>query len=82
VKQRRVNPLKVSINGILPALIAAFNQSSGCDVYSRHAVLCTVVAMTSMDVMHISNYYIVDIMPVGKANFYIVLARCSSYFRV
>jgi hypothetical protein len=25
VKQRMVNPFKVSINGILPALLAAFN---------------------------------------------------------
>jgi hypothetical protein len=77
-----VNPLKVSINGILPALVAAFNESSGYDVYRHHAVLCIVVAMTSIDIVHISNYYIVDIMPVGNANLYIMLARFSSYFRV
>jgi hypothetical protein len=44
--------------------------------------MCIVVAMTSIDVMHVSNYSIVDIKPVGNANLYTVLARCSSYFRV
>jgi hypothetical protein len=31
--------------------------------------------------MHDCNYSIVDIMPVGNADLYIVLAGCSSYFR-
>jgi hypothetical protein len=31
------------------------NQSSGYDVYRRRAVLCIAVAMTSIDVMHVSN---------------------------
>jgi hypothetical protein len=55
-----------------------FNQSSGYDVYRRHAVLCIVVATMSIDVMHVSNYSIVDIRPVGNANLYVVLARWSS----
>lgn len=55
---------------------------SACDIYRRHAVLCIVVAITSIDVKHVSNYPVVDIMPVGNADLYIVLAKCSSYFRV
>jgi hypothetical protein len=58
------------------------NQSSGYDVHRCHAVQCIVVAMTSIHVTHISNYSVVDIMQVGDANLCIVLARCSSYFRV
>jgi hypothetical protein len=53
------------------------NQSSRC-----LAVLCVTVAMTSVDVVHVSNYSIVYIIPVGSADLYVVLARCSSYFRV
>jgi hypothetical protein len=59
-----------------------FNQSSGYDVHRHHAVLCIVVAMTSEDFMYVSDYSIIDIMPVINANFYVVLARYSSYFRV
>jgi hypothetical protein len=59
-----------------------FNQSSGYDIYRRHVALCIVVAMTSIDIMHVSNYSVVDIMTVGNANLYVVLASCSSYFRV
>jgi hypothetical protein len=58
------------------------NQSSGYDVYRCHVALCVVVAMTSTDVMHVSNYSTIDIMPVGNANLYVALAKCSSYFRV
>jgi hypothetical protein len=58
------------------------NQSGGFDVYRCHSVLCIIVVMTSIDVMHVSNYSVVDILPVGYANLYIVFARCSSYFRV
>jgi hypothetical protein len=48
-------------------------------------LLCFVVAMTSIDITHVSNCSvvdIVDIMPVSSGNLYIVLARCSSCFRV
>jgi hypothetical protein len=54
---------------MLPAL---FNQSSGYDVYRCHVVLCIIVAIMSVDVTHVSNYYIVDTMPVGNA-----LVRCA-----
>jgi hypothetical protein len=59
-----------------------FDQSSGYDVSRCRAVLCNVVAMTSINVTHVSNYSILDIMPVINGNLYVVLARCSSYFRV
>lgn len=51
---------------------------------TRHVVLCIVVGMTSLHAMHVSNYTIVDIMIVGNANLYMVLAtrRSSSYFTV
>jgi hypothetical protein len=39
-------------------VFTTINQSSGYDVYRRGAVLCIVVAMTSIDVMHISNLYV------------------------
>jgi hypothetical protein len=58
------------------------NQSSGYDVYRRHAVLCIVVTMMSIDVTHVSNHSVVDIMPVSNGNLYFVLARCSGNFRV
>jgi hypothetical protein len=58
------------------------NQSSGDDVYRRHVVLYITAAMMSIDVKHVSNYSVVDIMPVINANLYVVLTRCSSYFRV
>jgi hypothetical protein len=58
------------------------NQSSGYDVYRRHAVQCIVVAMASVDVTHVSNYSIIDIMTVTDVKLYVVLARCSSYFTV
>jgi hypothetical protein len=35
----------------------------------------------SIDVTHVSDYSIVDIIPVSNGNLYGVLARCSSYFR-
>jgi hypothetical protein len=57
-----------------------FNQSSGYDIYRCHEVLCIIVAMMSIDVMHVSNYSDVDIMPISNGNLYVVLARCSSYF--
>jgi hypothetical protein len=60
----------------------AINQSSGYDIYRRHAVLCIVVVMTSTDVTHVSKYSIVHMMPVSNGNLYVVFARCSSYFRV
>jgi hypothetical protein len=59
-----------------------FNQSSGYDVYRHRVMLCIIVAMTSVDVTHVSNYSIIDIMLVSNGNLYIVLARCSSYFRM
>jgi hypothetical protein len=59
-----------------------FNQSSGYDVYRHHVVLCIIVAMMSIDVTNVSNYSVVNIRPVGRANLYTVLARCFSYFRV
>jgi hypothetical protein len=40
------------------------------------------MSMTSIDVTHVSNYSVVDIMPVSNGNLCTVLARCSSYFRV
>jgi hypothetical protein len=51
-------------------------QSSGYDSYRHHAVLCIVVAMMSIYVMYVSNYSVVDMMPFGNANLYVVLARC------
>jgi hypothetical protein len=42
----------------------------------------SIEGMTSLHVMLVSNYTVVDIMTVGNANLYVVLARCSSYFRV
>jgi hypothetical protein len=54
----------------------ATNQSSGYDVYRWHAVLHIVVAMMSID----SNYSVIDIMSIRNRNYYVVLARCSSYF--
>jgi hypothetical protein len=34
------------------------NQSSGYDDYRCHVILCIVVTVTSVDVMHVSNYSI------------------------
>jgi hypothetical protein len=44
-----------------------FNQSNGYDIYRRHAVLCIIAAMMSVDVMHVFNYSVVDIMPAMPA---------------
>jgi hypothetical protein len=59
-----------------------FSQLSGYDVLRHHAVLCIIVGTTSLHVMRISNYVVIAVMPVGNADLYIVLARCSTYFRV
>jgi hypothetical protein len=50
-------------------------------VLTHYALLCIVVGMTSVYVMHISNYTVVD-MSISNANLYVVLVRSSSYFRV
>jgi hypothetical protein len=44
--------------------------------------LTSHVLMTFVDVMDVSNYSVVDKMPVINGNLYIVLARCSGYFRM
>jgi hypothetical protein len=55
---------------------------SGYDVLTLHAVLSIIVDMTSLHIIHVSNYTIVDTMTLSNANLYVVLARSSSYFRV
>jgi hypothetical protein len=40
------------------------------------------MVMMSIHVTHVFNCSVVDIMAVGNVNLYVVLARCSSYFRV
>jgi hypothetical protein len=57
------------------------NQLNGYDVITDE-LLCIVVGMTSLHVMHVSSYTIVDIMTVSSINLYAMLARFSSYFRV
>jgi hypothetical protein len=41
---------------------------------SGYPYLTSQVVMTYIDVMHVSNYSIGDMMPVGNANLYVVLA--------
>jgi hypothetical protein len=55
-----------------------FNYLSWHDSLTHDALLCIVVDMTSLHVMHVSNYTTVDIMTVSNANLYSVLARSSS----
>jgi hypothetical protein len=48
----RHGPVHVSLSyGTFPSL----NRSSGYCVYRHRAVLCIIVAMTSVDVLHVSN---------------------------
>jgi hypothetical protein len=38
-------------------------------------LLCIVVGMTTLHVMHISNYTAADVMTVSNRNLYVVLAK-------
>jgi hypothetical protein len=40
------------------------NQLSEYDALTRHALLCNIVGVTSVHVMHVSNYSVADIMIV------------------
>jgi hypothetical protein len=51
-------------------------------VLTRHGLLCIVVDVTSVHVVNVFNFTVVDIMTVDIANLYIVLVRCSSYLAV
>jgi hypothetical protein len=51
------------------------NQLSGYDALTSHALLCIVVDMTSLHIVHVSNYTVVDVMTVGNENLNSVLAN-------
>jgi hypothetical protein len=77
------NPIKLAHNHTLKLdrIVShfLFNQSSSYGIYRCHAVLCIVLAMFII-ILHVSNYSVVDTMPVGNVNLYVVLEKCSSYF--
>jgi hypothetical protein len=58
-----------------------FNQLSGHDTLTPHALLCITVGIPSLHIMQVSNYNVVDVM-TPYANVYTVLVRSSSYFRL
>jgi hypothetical protein len=49
-------------------VVTGFNQSRGYDTYRCRALVCIIVGTLSVYIMHISNYFIVDIMPIANAN--------------
>jgi hypothetical protein len=56
------------------ARVYYINQLSGYDVLTRHVVFCIMAGMTSVHVMHVSSYTVVDVMTVSNVNLYAVLA--------
>jgi hypothetical protein len=74
--------LKAEIKNVYIENLSMHRTINQLSVSTHHALLCSVVGMTSLRVLHVSNYTTVDVTTVSNANFYTEVTRSSSYFGV